>query len=98
MFDDTRIFRRSNPDFPTTKAAQQRLITAGRVEGENKTPYRAMARPPQGRRPSAARSARPCRGQPGAGRDRVIPNSKRERAPDEHQIRPPTVGRHGRTP
>ena len=34
MFDDTRLFRRNDPDFPTTRAAQQRLIDAGRVEGE----------------------------------------------------------------
>ncbi len=34
MLDDTRLFRRSDPDFPTTRTVQQRLITAGRVEGE----------------------------------------------------------------
>ena len=34
MFDDTRLFRRNDPDFPTTRAAQRRLIDAGRVEGE----------------------------------------------------------------
>ncbi len=34
MMSDTRVFRRSDPDFPTTSAVQQRLIAAGRVEGE----------------------------------------------------------------
>jgi len=34
MFDSTRIFRRSDPDFPTTRAAQERLVAAGRVQGE----------------------------------------------------------------
>jgi hypothetical protein len=34
MFDSPRIFRRSDPDFPTTPAVQRRLIDAGRVEGE----------------------------------------------------------------
>ena len=34
MMSDTRLFRRSDPDFPTTRAAQRRLIDAGRVEGE----------------------------------------------------------------
>jgi hypothetical protein len=29
-----RIFRRSDPDFPTTPTLQQRLVAAGRVEGE----------------------------------------------------------------
>ncbi len=43
MFDNPRIFRRSDPDFPTTPAVQQRLIAAGRVEGEGPL---AAARPP----------------------------------------------------
>lgn len=34
MFDDSRLFRRTDPDFPTTRAARQRLVDAGRVEGE----------------------------------------------------------------
>ncbi len=34
MFDSPRIFRRSDPDFPTTLAVQRRLVEAGRVEGE----------------------------------------------------------------
>lgn len=42
MFDDARRFRRTDPDFPTTRAAQQRLIAAGRVEGEG-----PLARPIQ---------------------------------------------------
>ncbi len=38
MMNDTRVFRRSDPDFPTTVALQRRLIANGRVEGEG--PYR----------------------------------------------------------
>ncbi len=34
MLDMPRMFRRSDPDFPTTKALQERLVAAGRVEGE----------------------------------------------------------------
>jgi hypothetical protein len=34
MMNDTRLFRRSDPDFPTTKAAQIALVNMGRVEGE----------------------------------------------------------------
>ena len=34
MMDDARLFRRTDPDFPTTRAMQQRLVAAGRVEGE----------------------------------------------------------------
>jgi len=34
MMSETRLFRRDDHDFPTTKATQQRLIDAGRVEGE----------------------------------------------------------------
>jgi len=34
MMTDTRLFRRTDPDFPTTKAVQQRLVHAGRVQGE----------------------------------------------------------------
>lgn len=34
MLDDTRIFRRTDPDFPTTKPVQDRLAAAGRIEGE----------------------------------------------------------------
>ena len=34
MMSETRLFRRDDHDFPTTKATQQRLISAGRVEGE----------------------------------------------------------------
>ena len=29
-----RVFRRSDPDFPTTPAVQKRLVAAGRVQGE----------------------------------------------------------------
>ena len=45
MFDSPRIFRRSDPDFPTTPAVQRRLIDAGRVEGEG-----PLASPPDGAR------------------------------------------------
>ncbi len=38
MMNDTRVFRRSDPDFPTTVSLQRRLIANGRVEGEG--PYR----------------------------------------------------------
>jgi hypothetical protein len=34
MFDSPRIFRRSDPDFPTTPSLLRRLVDAGRVEGE----------------------------------------------------------------
>ena len=34
MMDDARLFRRTDPDFPVTRAVQQRLVKAGRVEGE----------------------------------------------------------------
>ena len=34
MMADSRVFRRSDPDFPTTKAVQAHLVAAGRVEGE----------------------------------------------------------------
>ncbi len=34
MMDDQRLFRRTDPDFPTTRAAQARLVAAGRVAGE----------------------------------------------------------------
>lgn len=34
MFSDRRVFRRTDPDFPTTKAVQDRLVAAGRVAGE----------------------------------------------------------------
>lgn len=57
MLDDTRLFRRSDPDFPTTRAVQQRLITAGRVAGEGPLnpamlhrTADAMAIPPAGAR------------------------------------------------
>lgn len=36
MLDDARLFRRNDPDFPTTRAVQQRLVAAGRVEGEGR--------------------------------------------------------------
>ena len=42
MFDQPRIFRRSDPDFPTTPALQKHLVAAGRVEGEGPL---ASARP-----------------------------------------------------
>ena len=42
MMDDARLFRRTDPDFPTTRAVQQRLVAAGRVEGEG--PLAACAR------------------------------------------------------
>ena len=45
MFDSPRIFRRSDPDFPTTPAVRRRLIDAGRVEGEG-----PLASPPDGAR------------------------------------------------
>ena len=28
MMDDARLFRRTDPDFPTTRAMQQRLVAA----------------------------------------------------------------------
>jgi len=34
MMSETRLFRRNDPDFPTTQAVQQRLVDAGRVAGE----------------------------------------------------------------
>ena len=34
MLDSPRVFRRSDPDFPTTRPLQQRLIDRGQVEGE----------------------------------------------------------------
>ncbi len=34
MMSDTRLFRRTDPDFPTTQAVQKRLVDAGRVTGE----------------------------------------------------------------
>lgn len=34
MMDDARLFRRTDPDFPTIRAVQQRLVDAGRVDGE----------------------------------------------------------------
>ena len=34
MLDNPRLFRRTDPDFPTTRAVQERLVAAGRVEGE----------------------------------------------------------------
>jgi len=34
MMDDARLFRRADPDFPITRAVQQRLVAAGRVEGD----------------------------------------------------------------
>ena len=48
MLDDTRLFRRADPDFPTTRALQERLVAAGRVEGEGPL---ALAR----------RAGQPCR-------------------------------------
>ncbi len=41
--DDLRVFRRSDPDFPTTRAVQRRLVDAGRVDGEG-----PLARPAPG--------------------------------------------------
>jgi len=43
MFDSPRIFRRSDPDFPTTRALQDRLVAAGRVEGEGPLASRRVA-------------------------------------------------------
>ena len=34
MLTEDRPFRRSDPDFPTTRVMQKRLVAAGRVEGE----------------------------------------------------------------
>lgn len=42
MLDNPRIFRRSDPDFPTTEALQKRLVAAGRVEGEGPLASRAQ--------------------------------------------------------
>jgi len=43
MMDDARLFRRTDPDFPITRAVQQRLVAAGRVEGEGPLAVRAAA-------------------------------------------------------
>ena len=43
MMDDARLFRRTDPDFPITRAVQQRLVAAGRVEGEGPLAARASA-------------------------------------------------------
>jgi hypothetical protein len=45
MLSDTRLFHRSDPDFPTTAILQQRLVAAGRV---------AQARPDTCRHPRDA--------------------------------------------
>ena len=42
MFGDARLLRRSDPDFPTTRAAQQRLVAAGLVAEERPL----IAKPP----------------------------------------------------
>ena len=43
MMDDARLFRRTDPDFPVTRAAQQRLIAAGRVESAGPLAPRLLA-------------------------------------------------------
>jgi hypothetical protein len=69
MPSDTRLFHRSDPDFPTTAILQQRLVAAGRVAGEgplappaaagkvaSASPVRRGLRPtspPKGRSPAA---------------------------------------------
>jgi len=50
--DDLRVFRRSDPDFPTTAAARRRLVDMGRVEGEG--PLARPAVPPQPLAPARA--------------------------------------------
>lgn len=45
MLDDTRLFCRSDADFPTTRAVQQRLVAAGHVEGEGPLDPARMRRP-----------------------------------------------------
>ncbi len=49
MMSDTRVFRRSDPDFPTTVAVQKRLVAAGRVDGEGPpcNPRGALEMPPR---------------------------------------------------
>ena len=50
--DDRRVFRRSDPDFPTTAAAKQRLVDMGRVAGEGPlAAYAGAASPPIPGRP-----------------------------------------------
>lgn len=61
--DDRRVFRRGDPDFPTTAAARRRLVDMGRVEGEGPLAHRDLpARPtapaPVGAMPPAS-SGRP---------------------------------------
>ena len=45
MFDRPRVFRRSDPDFPTTRRLQDGLVAAGRVEGEGPLAPRQAALP-----------------------------------------------------
>lgn len=56
MLDDTRLFRRSDPDFPTTRAVQARLVAAGRVQGEGPLAHPACPCPAS---PAAAPAPRP---------------------------------------
>ena len=60
MMSDTRLFRRTDPDFPITKAAQQRLVDIGRVEGEGPARFVmgiGAAVPPGADRPGATTTA-----------------------------------------
>ena len=46
MMNDARLFRRSDPDFPTTRIARNGLIAAGRVVGEGPDAPGPEHRPP----------------------------------------------------
>ena len=45
MYDQPRVFRRTDPDFPTTLATQRSLIASGRVEGEGPLKPRPATNP-----------------------------------------------------
>lgn len=64
MMSDTRLFHRSDPDFPTTRAVQQRLIDSGRLAGEGSlarslTPSRSAAAKPSRTAPSPTAQGSP---------------------------------------
>ena len=53
MLTEDRLFRRSDPDFPTTRIMQKRLVAAGRVGGGGTARSRAPPPPHQFRRSGA---------------------------------------------
>lgn len=60
MMSNTRLFRRSDPDFPTTRAAQRRLIAARGKKEVNLLPSGSAPRKGQaGRRVAPLRGALP---------------------------------------